>query len=735
MNGQPRARMLAAGRGLRVSGGLTQALSGPPARFVLDWTRSLLRAYAQVLFSSRPAVGARLLAATRVRPVQGAAGLLTAALSLVIAHALGRPRAHLQDGSIAFNGLLVGLCAAAYLKPGLPLLALLGLLAFLAVLLGTVFRHLFDKYLGVPILSLPFALAMWAGLLAARRFTDLAPVLAGSVVDANALGSLYLHALGACFCLPDVASGALVLGGLLLGSRWSAILSAVGFMSGWAVYTGLGGGPVDVLGLGFNLVLPAIAIGGIYVVLSPASIVLAAAAAALSALLSAALLSALLPLWLPVLVVPFILVTQMLLLVLSLRVNGTDRLQLVRGTPGSPEQNLARAVYRAQRYPDPTMPLFYPPVMGRWVVTQGPGGAHTHQGLWAHAWDFEVAGDDGTTHTGNGRVREDYHAFGAPVVAAADGRVVRVVAHHRDNPVGEVDTENNWGNLVLLWHGGDIYSLVCHLAEGSPTVAEGAQVVRGQVLGRVGSSGRSPVPHLHFHVQRSAEIGAPTCTAELLHYVEVTPSGRRYVTHGSPEGDAEVEALAVDDGVRAALTFAPGRQWRWTLRRPGDAGAEREEVWHSRIDALGERHLEVEGQRGLATVYSDDRYVTLLDYRGDRGTLLGLLSLGLARVPYTADATLVWEDRPAATPFLALASRIGHEIVLPFAVVGAVATRSRLERSGPMVRVVTELDVAGLRGGRDLPDRIEVTCLPNVGPARIVAWRDGVLRLVAEVTP
>ncbi len=54
----------------------------------------------------------------------------------------------------------------------------------------------------------------------------------------------------------------------------------------------------------------------------------------------------------------------------------------------------------------------------------------------------------------------------------------------------------NWISLRV----GSAYVFYAHLQPGSILVREGQRVRRGQVLGRLGNSGNSVGPHLHFHV-------------------------------------------------------------------------------------------------------------------------------------------------------------------------------------------------------------------------------------------
>jgi murein DD-endopeptidase MepM/ murein hydrolase activator NlpD len=95
---------------------------------------------------------------------------------------------------------------------------------------------------------------------------------------------------------------------------------------------------------------------------------------------------------------------------------------------------------------------------------------------------------------------------GTAVRAAADGRVILVACNAilRGEPYScDVDgspevTGCGWYANIL--HAGDVITRYCHLA-ARPDVAVGQQVVAGQVIGQVGSSGNSSGPHLHFEVE------------------------------------------------------------------------------------------------------------------------------------------------------------------------------------------------------------------------------------------
>ena len=77
---------------------------------------------------------------------------------------------------------------------------------------------------------------------------------------------------------------------------------------------------------------------------------------------------------------------------------------------------------------------------------------------------------------------------GAPVLAAARGTVVGAAPNA------------GYGNWIRIQHAHDVATVYGHLSAFAPTIRAGVEVEQGQLIGFVGSTGRSTGPHLHFEI-------------------------------------------------------------------------------------------------------------------------------------------------------------------------------------------------------------------------------------------
>ena len=117
----------------------------------------------------------------------------------------------------------------------------------------------------------------------------------------------------------------------------------------------------------------------------------------------------------------------------------------------------------------------------------------------------------GALFRGTGARIDDWLGWEMPVRSPGAGVVAGVRDDLPDNPLGDEskrarrrlseDPMVHDGNYVLIDHGRGEYSLVSHLRSGSATVTKGQRVIPGQIVAKVGNSGATPVPHLHYELR------------------------------------------------------------------------------------------------------------------------------------------------------------------------------------------------------------------------------------------
>lgn len=168
---------------------------------------------------------------------------------------------------------------------------------------------------------------------------------------------------------------------------------------------------------------------------------------------------------------------------------------------------------------------YYFPLKGCWAAYGAPSLISHHRwgGIQEFAFDFVKVGTKGITHKGDGSKLTDYYAYGAPVYAVGDGKVISVYSgatESNSNLKQPNETSEEYlqrlakhqqellakgfsfvmGNHIIIEHDNGEYSYYLHLKSGSMKVKNGDVVKRGQPIAALGHSGNSTEPHLHFHI-------------------------------------------------------------------------------------------------------------------------------------------------------------------------------------------------------------------------------------------
>jgi hypothetical protein len=166
-----------------------------------------------------------------------------------------------------------------------------------------------------------------------------------------------------------------------------------------------------------------------------------------------------------------------------------------------------------------------PPLKGqRWVALNGCCGlsaAHRGAGQSVNggmyfgqrfAIDWMRLDEGGRLVHGDPADVHSYADYDADVLAVADGTVVTMLDTLDDQPPGKLPDVNTItlanvdGNQVVLDLGGGVYAFYAHLRKKSIPVTVGQHVKRGQLLGKLGNTGNTTAPHLHFHLMEGVSV-------------------------------------------------------------------------------------------------------------------------------------------------------------------------------------------------------------------------------------
>jgi Peptidase family M23 len=209
------------------------------------------------------------------------------------------------------------------------------------------------------------------------------------------------------------------------------------------------------------------------------------------------------------------------------------------------------------------------PLRGEWTVEQTPAHRIPSHGTdvlgMRYAYDF-IRTDErkrSRVHPAGslrwflvgGRTRDCY-GWGEPVHAASGGEVVDAIDGVPErqwvHPVREswaalrtaraymtgppsIDQIRVAGNHVTV-RTAEAFALYAHLAPGSVAVRSGRRVSVGDVLGRVGHTGNSTAPHLHFQLMDSADaLSARGIPCAFAAYLVQREDGWEHVRDGIPQ--------------------------------------------------------------------------------------------------------------------------------------------------------------------------------------------------------
>lgn len=652
-----------------------------------ELVQAVLNSYSQIFFSDHPVFGILLVLTTFLFPLAGFAGLAAVLSVTLLAYGLGFDRRKTSKGLWGYNILLTTLPLGLFFEPGLPFWVLVVVVTVLTFMV-TVFVHgVLAKY-QLPFLSLPFVLVMWILILSSRQFEAL-QINRINIYHLNELYGIggtwlvgfyewfqnlpvgaflkaYFISLSAIFFQNSLAGGIIIAVGLLIASRISFVLSAIGFSAAFGFYKlmGLGISEADYAYIGFNFMLTAIAVGGFYNIPTKTSFFWVVLLTPIVALFSVGFSSVLMTWQLSIYALPFNLTTLLFIYMMKWRYEKGIGLHEVQVQRNSPEKNLYAFVNYRSRFENHKPRQIGLPFWGEWQVSQGFDGEITHRGDWRHAWDFVLTGDDGKTYRNSGNLLADFLAWEKPVLAPVEGYVVEVVDGVPDNTVGEVNLRNNWGNTVIIKVEEGLYAKVSHFKKGSVQVKKGDWVAKGTPLGACGNSGRSPEPHIHFQLQSTPYVDSRTQEYPIGYYLSKETTGYASHAFGIPGKGEIIRNPEPVPLLHKLFQFIPGQ--RLDLRVTSGEGV-LETVWEVKTTPFNESYLECMTTGAKAWYQMDGQVLYFVHFEGNRKSPLYFFYLAFFQLPMYYGANTEIQDEFPPNQVFSKFSLIFQDFLAPFA--------------------------------------------------------------------
>jgi urea transporter/murein DD-endopeptidase MepM/ murein hydrolase activator NlpD len=603
---------------------------------------AVLNSYSVVFFFNNRLFACVVLIVTFFNFFAGLSGLIAVLTAVLIASQMGFDKTQLKQGIFGFNALLTGIGLGTFFEPGLVFFVILLLASLFSLMLSVVLSGWLGKY-GLPFLSLPFVIAVWLVLLPSGQFANLGltqrnvfwmnemyaiggkPLLDFfQTVDnlpLNKMVIVYLRSMSSILFQDNLLAGILIAITLLITSRITFLLSVTGFLSAWlfAHFIGSDMASFSFYNVGANYILVAIAVGGFFIIPSRYSFLWAVLLVPLTSLILLFLRKLLANAGLPVFSLPFSIVTIMFIYFLILRIK-PGKLVLSPVQHFSPEINLYTYINNVDRLSKSKYFSLHLPFWGEWTVSQGYNGKYTHKGDWSSAVDFVLTDETKRTHGQLTRQCENYYCYNKPVVAPADGLIVAIVDNIDDNEPGKVNTNQNWGNTIIIKHLNDLFTQMSHLKSGSFKVRIGDFVKHGDMVALCGNSGRSPEPHLHIQAQTTSLQGAKTLEYPFAYFLQ--NMGGRYLLKSftlPSEGDI-ISNVSTDPLLKASFDFEPGMIMRFKYNK----GEEAEKVasWEVYTDAWNSKYIFCADTGSVAYFINDGTMFYFTSFYGDHNSLL-----------------------------------------------------------------------------------------------------------------
>ncbi len=597
-----------------------------------------------MFFSLNNVFAAIILIVTFFSPAVGLGGLLAIALINLLAYVIGFNRDEIQKGIFGFNALFLGLSLGYEFSFSIAFVALF-VTAVLILLLTTVWlKGLFAIY-NLPFLSFPFLITYWIISLAGSNLINVSLdqdhiyvinemvrnqsssfyqfVHAADNIPIFPFAIIYFKTLAGTFFQSSVLGGILIAFGLLYFSRIAFSLSIIGFSFVYFCYS-IFGADVNDLNYylqGANFIFLAIAIGCFFLIPNIYSYLTVLILTPVLMLILLSLNKIMAVFQLKAYSLSFSVVCTAFLFSLNQRWL-QKYLHVVTIQYFSAEKTIYKFLNSAQRFKNEHLFKIALPFAGEWNVSQGYDGKITHLGDWSKALDFVIV--DSKSHTYREPTtrseyfsREYFYCYNKEIYAPYDGYVYDIINTVEENEVGEMDTEHNWGNTVILNHLNGLFSQISHIKKDSFNVFIGQYITKGTFIATCGNSGRSPEPHIHFQLQTIPTVGAKTLAYPISYFIERNGQQKTLRISEVPKEGSFISNVQVNELLIYSFSFYPGHKMSFQKENSTDLIN-----WEVFTDAWNRTYIYCAQSNSYAYFVNDGTMLYFTDFEGDHKSLL-----------------------------------------------------------------------------------------------------------------
>jgi murein DD-endopeptidase MepM/ murein hydrolase activator NlpD len=152
-----------------------------------------------------------------------------------------------------------------------------------------------------------------------------------------------------------------------------------------------------------------------------------------------------------------------------------------------------------------------------------------------NAYDFVIRNEKNLAWKTDGKVNDDYYAFGQHIYAPCNGKVIAVTDGIADNTPGIMNAEDLTGNTIIIKTNKNEYLLLAHFKNQTIRVRKDDKIKKGQLLGLCGNSGNSSEPHLHLHMMNVA--GSKEAEGIQVRFRKLFVNGKLYRNYAPIKGE------------------------------------------------------------------------------------------------------------------------------------------------------------------------------------------------------